>query len=103
VFGWLEAQLHEHGHQPWAAMREALRGSEHEAFACIQVEQATMGADAEAELSELTDVMNRLRRDGLEEQARQLADRVARGDASAMEDYKRVNAQLLALKSSTPA
>lgn len=103
VFGWLEAQLHEHGHQPWAAMREALRGSEHEAFACIQVEQATMGADPEAELSELTDVMNRLRCDGLEEQARQLADRVARGDASALEDYKRVNAQLLALKSSTPA
>mgnify|MGYP006196812095 CR=1 FL=1 len=25
VFAWLEAQLHEHGPQPWAALREALR------------------------------------------------------------------------------
>jgi DNA primase len=103
VFVWLEAQLHEHGHQPWAAVREALRGHEHETFACVQVEQATLGGDPSAELSELNDVMHRLRRDGLVEQARQLAERVAAGDASAMEDYKRVNAQLQALQSDTPA
>jgi len=102
LFVWLEAQLHEHGHQPWAAVREALRGHEHEAFACLQVEQVTLGADPSDELSELNDVMSRLRRDGLVEQARQLAERVAGGDASAMEDYKRVNAQLQALKSDTP-
>jgi DNA primase len=97
LFGWLEAQLHEHGHQPWAALREALRGHEHEAFACAQAEQVTLGADPATELSELADVMNRLRRDGLEEQARQLAERVAAGDSGAMDDYKRVREQLQAL------
>ena len=97
VFGWLEAQLHEHGHQPWAAMREALRGHEHESFVCGQVEQVIMGAEPDTELSELADIMNRLRRDGLEEQARQLAKRVALGEASAMDDYKRVLDQLQAL------
>ncbi|MBW0186346.1 MAG: DNA primase [Hydrogenophaga sp.] len=101
MFGWLEAQLHEHGHQPWAALREALRGHEHEAFACAQAEQVTLGVDATTELSELADVMNRLRRDALEEQARHLADRVARGETGAMDDYKRVNAQLQVLKATT--
>ncbi|MGE0348507.1 DNA primase [Hydrogenophaga sp.] len=97
LFSWLEAQLHEHGHQPWAALREALRGHEHEAFACAQAELVTLGADPATELSELADVMNRLRRDGLEEQARQLAERVAAGDGGAMDDYRRVREQLQAL------
>ncbi|MDO9437443.1 DNA primase [Hydrogenophaga sp.] len=101
VFGWLEAQLHEHGHQPWAAMREALRGHEHESFVCGQVEQVIAGDEPEAELAELADVMHRLRRDGLEAQARHLAERVALGDASAMDAYKRVRDQLQALIAST--
>jgi DNA primase len=103
LFAWLEAQLHEHGAQPWAALREALRGHEHEVFACTQVEQVPPSDDPASELSELGDVMNRLRRDGLEAQARELADRVARGDAGAMDDYKRVSAQLAALKTSAAA
>ncbi|WP_066272176.1 DNA primase [Hydrogenophaga palleronii] len=104
LFGWLEAQLHEHGHQPWAAMREALRGHEHEAFACVQVEQVTMLAtDQAAERAELLDVMHRLRRDHLEAQARELAERVARGEAGAMEAYKRVLDQLQALIASPAA
>ncbi len=98
VFAWLEAQLHEHGPQPWAALREALRGSEHEAFACTEVEQATIGNDPTSEQAELADVMARLRRDRLEELARQIAERVARGDPGAMVEYKRINAELQALK-----
>ncbi len=103
LFAWLEAQLHEHGAQPWAALREALRGHEHEVFACTQVEQVPPSDDPASELSELSDVMNRLRRDGLEAQARLLAEGVARGDAGAMDDYKRVSAQLAALKASAAA
>jgi DNA primase len=102
VFAWLEAQLHEHGPQPWAAMREALRGSEHEAFVCAEVEQATMGADSALELAELADVMDRLRGDALEALAGLLAARVQQGDASAYEDYKRVNERIKALKSTPP-
>jgi DNA primase len=100
LFAWLEAQLHEHGPQPWAALREALRGHEHEVFGCSQVEQVPPSDDPASEMSELTDVMNRLRRDALEEQASQLAARVAEGDASAMTDYKRVRDQLAVLKTS---
>ena len=103
LFAWLEAQLHEHGPQPWAALREALRGHEHEVFACTQVEQVPPSDDPASELSELGDVMNRLRRDGLEAQARQLADRVAQGDPGALDDYKRVSAQLAALNTSATA
>ena len=102
VFAWLEAQLHEHGPQPWSALREALRGNEHEAFICAEVEQATMGADSALELAELADVMDRLRGDALEALAGLLAARVQQGDASAFEDYKRVNERIKALKSTPP-
>ncbi|MDD2729672.1 DNA primase [Malikia sp.] len=33
LFAWLETQWHEHGPQPWAALREALRGQPFEALA----------------------------------------------------------------------
>jgi DNA primase len=96
VFAWLESQLHEHGPQPWAALREALRGSEHEALVCAQVEQATAGADPALELAELADVMDRLRGDALEALAGLLAARVQGGDASAYEEFKRINEQIKA-------
>jgi DNA primase len=96
VFAWLEAQLHEHGSQPWAALREALRNSEHETFACAQVEQATAGANPTLELAELADVMDRLRSDVLEALAGLLAARAQGGDASAYEEFKRVNEQIKA-------
>lgn len=102
VFAWLEAQLHEHGPQPWAALREALRGHEHEAYVCAQVEQATAGNDAESELAELAGVMQLLRRDFLEAEARSLAERVAAGDTAALDEYRRVNAQLQALVTGAP-
>jgi len=102
VFAWLEAQLHEHGPQPWAALREALRGSEHEGFVCAEVEQATMGADSGMELNELADVMDRLRADALEALAALLAARVQQGDTSAYEEYKRVIERIKTLKSAPP-
>ncbi len=34
LFVWLESQLHEHGPQPWGALREGLRGHDSEALAC---------------------------------------------------------------------
>jgi len=96
VFAWLEAQLHEHGPQPWAALREALRESEHETFVCAQVEQATAGANPKLELAELADVMDRLRGDVLEALAGLLAARAQGGDAFAYEEFKRVNEQIKA-------
>jgi DNA primase len=94
VFAWLEAQLHEHGPQPWAALHEALRGSEHEDFVCAQVEQATAGANPTLELAELADVMDRLRGDVLDALAGLLAARAQGGDALAYAEFKRVNEQI---------
>ena len=42
---WLESQLLEHGPQPWAAVREALRGHAHEQYAVAQLAQIHEGVD----------------------------------------------------------
>ena len=102
VFAWLEAQLHEHGAQSWAALREALRGQPFESYVCAEVEQATIAADSDAEREELGGVMDLLRRDALEARAQQLAPLAQQGDASAYEEFKRVNERLKALKSGHP-
>ncbi|HMN91709.1 MAG TPA: DNA primase [Hydrogenophaga sp.] len=61
LLAWLEAWIHEHGPQPWAVLREALRGHEHEAFAIRQGDLAAQSPDAEAEAAEIAEVMTRLR------------------------------------------
>ena len=102
VFAWLEAQLHEHGPQAWAALREALRGLPFEAYVCAEVEQATIGADSAAEVEELAGVMKLLRRDSLQSRADALAARVQQGDRSAYEAFKQVTEQLKTLQSGPP-
>ena len=36
LFAWLDGQLHEHGAQPWAALREGLRGMPFESHFVVQ-------------------------------------------------------------------
>lgn len=43
LFAWLESQLHEHGPQPWAALREGLRGHANERHAVMQISQMMDG------------------------------------------------------------
>ena len=43
LFAWLESQLHEHGPQPWAALREGLRGHANERHAVLQISQMMDG------------------------------------------------------------
>ncbi|MEO7242933.1 MAG: DNA primase [Variovorax sp.] len=50
LFCWLDAQLHEHGAQPWAALREGMRGLPFEALA----ERLLPGAEAAARAGETT-------------------------------------------------
>ena len=45
LFGWLESQLHEHGPQPWAVLREGLRGHAHEQHALVQFAETLEGVD----------------------------------------------------------
>jgi DNA primase len=102
VFAWLEAQLHEHGAQRWAALREALRNQPFESYVCAEVEQATIAADAESELQELAGVMDLLRRDALKARSDALAVRVQQGDRSAYEEFKRVTERLRSLPPAQP-
>ena len=97
LFAWLEAQHHEHGPQPWAALREGLHGHPDEAFALQQVEQATAGNDTEAELVELRDVMDRLRLDQWEAEAAALIP-FATDDPLAMERLRLLRARISAQK-----
>ena len=47
LFTWLESQLHEHGPQPWAALREALRGHPCEKHAMTQLAQVHEGIESD--------------------------------------------------------
>ncbi|MEY4978273.1 MAG: primase [Pseudomonadota bacterium] len=98
AMAWLESQMHEHGPQPWAALRQALRDHPLEAYVCAQVEQVNFVNDPSSERSELEGIMQLLREDALNEQATTLAQRAAQGDAQAYEAYKRVMAQLKAAR-----
>ena len=101
VFAWLEAQLHEHGAQPWAALREALRGQPFEGYVCAEVEQATIAADSEAELEELAGVMDLLRRDELMRLSQALSVQAAT-DPVARERLREINERIKALQPSHP-
>lgn len=96
AMAWLESQMHEHGPQPWAALRQALRGHSLEAYICSQVEQVNFVNDPTSEHAELQGIMQRLRSDALNEQARQLAQRAAQGDVAAYEAYKEIMERLKA-------
>ena len=45
LFAWLESQLHEHGPQSWAVLREGLRGHAHEHHAVAQFAEILEGVD----------------------------------------------------------
>jgi len=47
LFAWLERELHEHGPQPWAALRESLRGHAHEHHAVAQFAERLEGVDCD--------------------------------------------------------
>jgi DNA primase len=101
VFAWFEAQLHEHGPQPWAALREALRGESFEAYVCAEVEQATVAADSAAELGELAGVMDLLRRDELMRLSQALSQQ-AETDPGARERLRELNERIKAIKPGQP-
>ena len=98
VFTWMEAQMHEHGPQPWAAMREALRGHEHEAFACAQAEQLESTDDSDdPEAEEIREVMRRLRIERLKAQENE-AIALASQDPSQLQRYRELQAERKALE-----
>ncbi len=76
LFAWLESQLHDHGPQPWAALREGLRGHAHEAHAVAQITQ--MQGGVETHWSEVRGILDDL---FVEEYKREQAAITAEGDS----------------------
>ncbi len=89
LFGWLEAQFHEHGPLAWAVLRESLR--EHECEALAVKVMTGSHAQTEGDLQELRmemrDLLNRMQIEDIEEQQKLLMLQAAT-DPTALERYR---------------
>jgi DNA primase len=90
VFAWLDAQVLEHGPQPWPVLRQALQGHACEPAAVELI--ARMPADIESDPAELTQILARERDRRLDELKSELAAR-APTDPVAYEQLKQLVAQ----------
>jgi DNA primase len=59
LFAWLDSQHHDHGPQPWGALREGLKGHPHENFAVSEV--AKVPPEIESDPAELNSILSRER------------------------------------------
>ena len=85
LFAWLENQLHDHGSQPWAALREGLRGHAQEAHAVTQLSQIPDGIEGDwTEVRSIIDQLVKLER---QQEMKELALRAAT-DPQALQRYK---------------
>jgi DNA primase len=100
LFTWLEQQLHEHGPQPWVALREGLRGHESETFAIKLMTGFELGAcdNAQEAKTELRRLLNRMLIEELKVQETH-AIKTAKADPSALQRYRELQARRLALES----
>ncbi len=89
VFAWLEAQIHENGVQPWAALREGLRGHPQEAYALQQLAQ--IPSDIEPTWEETQPVLVELLKRARQLEMDDLAQRAAT-DPQAMARYRQLAA-----------
>ena len=88
LFAWLDRQFHEHGPQPWAALRQALRGHPLEAAAVHEV-QTLLALEGIA--SDRDDLQSVLRGARVEDIKRRMDAALAAGDTSA---YRQLMAEL---------
>ena len=98
LFIWLEHQLHDHGPQPWAAMREGLRGHASEELALQLMGAADMasGDDPQAILDELRSLVRLMLIDHLKVQE-SLALQAMTSDPEAGQRYRDLQARRKAL------
>jgi DNA primase len=101
LFSWLESQHHELGPQPWAVLREGLRGTENEAYALQLMAGFEFGSqtDAEETLSELRLLLNRMLVEQLKIEET-LAIDAAKSDPTALAHYRNLQARRRAIESS---
>ncbi len=91
LFAWFESQLHEHGAQPWAALREGLRGHAHENHAIAQISQIPEGI--EGDWNEVRSILDQLLKLDRQREMKELAARMA-SDPEAMQRYRELAASL---------
>ena len=87
LFAWIDAQHHDHGPQPWSALREALRGHEHEGFAAAEV--AKLPPEIESDPAELDDILAKEHERRRAEERARLAEAAA-SDPAAYERLKQL-------------
>ncbi|QNK66025.1 DNA primase [Variovorax sp. PAMC26660] len=105
LFTWLDSQLHEHGVQPWAALREGMRGLDFEALAerLMNISEAGPVPEGEEEqhladaAKELTSVLDFMLDDRLKAQQSEAIAAVGK-DPKALERYKALEARRLELR-----
>ena len=101
LFVWIERQLHDHGPQPWGAMREGLRGHESEEFA-IRLMSATDMAGADDHQDTVEELRNLLKRMLIEQIKVQETEAIeaARADPTALRRYRELQARRRELEAS---
>ncbi len=90
LFVWLESQLHEHGPQPWAALRESLREHAQETYAVQQLAQIPEGI--ETDWDEVRSILRQLGELKRQQTLKQLAEQAAT-DPAAMQLYRELLAR----------
>lgn len=104
LFSWIETQFHEHGAQPWAVLRESLRGHPCETLA----ERVMTGAHAQTEgdavelQRELRGLLNRMLAEQLRAQETQALAAVST-DPLALERYRALQARRVRLERLAPS
>ncbi|MDW5442018.1 DNA primase [Polaromonas sp. SM01] len=90
LFVWLESQLHEHGPQPWAALREGLREHPQENYAVQQLAQIPEGI--EVDWNEVRSIVQQLGALKRQQMLQELAEKAAT-DPAAMQAYRELLAR----------
>ncbi|MEK9804209.1 MAG: DNA primase, partial [Curvibacter sp.] len=104
LLSWLEAQLHEHGPQPWAVLREALREHPDLALAEQLMHRSDLVAteDHGEALAELRNLLKRMLIEQLKAEETE-AIAAARLDPAALARYRELQARRLALENGAAA
>jgi DNA primase len=99
LFAWLESQLHEHGPQPWGALREGLRGHECEELALKLMSGPEIHGDADDADSpkELRQLLDRMLIERINTQQIE-AINASKADPGALQRYRELQARKVELE-----
>ncbi|MEI8169955.1 MAG: DNA primase [Rhodoferax sp.] len=100
LFAWLEGQLHEHGPQPWVALREGLRDHEGEALAVrlMAADEMAEQDDSGESAAELRNLLDRMLIDRLTAQETEALE-ASKADPTALLRYREFYTRRRAIQS----